>query len=261
MIYKLKMTGKRDIYMKINKIIGAALLVVVAGVTFSLFSTAQQSEPFTSTEKDQINSMIREYILTNPEIIPQAVEVLRSRQNANVLSKSEDLLYNDGFSFVAGNMDADVTIVEFYDYNCGYCKQVPAAFARLLDEDANVKIIYKELPILAPSSEYASMAAMASMKQGKFMEFHTALMKNKKELDEDLVMQIALSSGLDKDVLIKDMENPDIQTNIMQTKYLVQNIGLSGTPGFVIGDQLIPGYIPYEKLKEIVDQVRETRKM
>ncbi len=244
--------------MKSSKLAIAVCSMLVAAGLFSMSGNAQQSETFNKSQKDEINTLIREYILANPEIIPQAVEVLRSRQNASALSSSEDLLYNDGYSFVAGNKDAKVTIVEFYDYNCGYCKQVPDVFARLLEEDNDVKIIYKELPILAESSQYATVAAMAAMKQGKFLEFHNALMKNKRQLTEDLVLKIAGDIGLDNDQLVEDMTDPEIETNIMKTKYLVQNIGISGTPGFVIGDQIIPGYISYDKLKDIVDTQRAT---
>ena len=174
------------------------------------------------------------------------------------LSQSDELLYNDGYSFVAGNADADVTIVEFYDYNCGYCKQVPEVFAKLLEEDDDVRIIFKELPILAESSEFAAIAAMASMKQNKFLDFHSALMKNKRALTEDLILQIARDSGVDEALLIKDMADPEIESNIMKTKYLVQVLGISGTPGFVIGDQIIPGYISYDQLRDIVDKQRQS---
>ena len=244
--------------MKSSKLAIAVCSTIVAAGLFSIFGNAQQSETFNNSQKEEINTLIREYILANPEIIPEAVEVLRSRQNASALSNSEDLLYNDGYSFVAGNKNANVTIVEFYDYNCGYCKQVPDVFARLLEEDDDVKIIYKELPILSESSQYATTAAMAAMKQGKFLEFHNALMKNKRQLTEDLVLKIASDIGLDNDQLVKDMTDPEIETNIMKTKYLVQNIGVSGTPGFVIGNQIIPGYISYDKLKDIVDTQRAT---
>ena len=175
--------------------------------------------------------------------------------------ESQDLLYDDGYSFVAGNKDGDVTLVEFYDYNCGYCKQVPGVLARLIDEDKNLKIIFKELPILAESSQFASVAAMASMKQGKFVDFHNAMMKNKRALTEDLILKIARDSGVDEDRLLVDMADPEIEANIMKTKYLVQNIGISGTPGFVIGDQIIPGFIPYERLKGIIAKQRETQNM
>lgn len=244
--------------MKINKLAAAVIILLVSGGLFAMFGNAQQNSTFNSAQKEEINALIREYILQNPEIIPEAVEVLRSRQQASALSRSEDLLYDDGYSFTVGNEDADVTIVEFYDYNCGFCKQVPELFTRLLDEDKNVKIIYKELPILAESSEFASVAAMASMKQGKFLDFHNALMQNKRQLTEDLVLKIAIEAGIDKDRLIEDMADPEIADNIMQTKYLVRNIGIEGTPGFVIGDQLIAGYIPYEKLKEYIAKARES---
>jgi protein-disulfide isomerase len=236
-------------------------MVLSAGVFFLIGYQTSSTSSDATLEQDQVNAYIREYLLTNPEIIPEAVEVLRSRQNASALEGSSDLLYNDGYSHVAGNVDGDVTIVEFYDYNCGYCKQVPAALAQLIEEDKNVKIIFKELPILAESSQFASVAAMASMKQGKFMDFHSALMQNKRQLTEELILQIANDSGVDQEQLLQDMADPEIETNLMKNKYLVQNIGISGTPGFVIGNQVIPGYIPYDKLKSIVDEERATRKM
>jgi len=244
--------------MKHPKLIMALCMTVISAGLFSFFGNAQQSGDFNNSQKQEINALIRDYILNNPEIIPEAVEVLRSRQNANILSQSEGLLYNDGYSFVAGNADADVIIVEFYDYNCGYCKQVPDVFARLLEEDKNVRIIFKEFPILAESSEFAAIAAMASMKQDKFMDFHRALMKNKRALSEDLILKIARDSGVDESLLLKDMADPEIESNIMKTKYLVQVLGITGTPGFVIGDQIIPGYISYDKLKDIVDKQRQS---
>lgn len=246
---------------KPNLLTVAILMVISAGVFFMIGQQVNNQSSTKTVNQDQVNAYIREYLLSNPEIIPEAVKVLRSRQNASALMGSEELLYNDGFSHVAGNLDGDITIVEFYDYNCGYCKQVPEALAQLIDEDNNIKVIFKELPILAESSQYASVAAMASMKQGKFMDFHSALMKNKRQLTEELILQIARDSGVDEDKLIQDMADPEIETNLMKNKYLVQNIGISGTPGFVIGNQVIPGYIPYEKLKDIVRQERETRKM
>lgn len=248
--------------MKYPKLIGALCITLISAFLFSIFGNAQQSDNgFNTSQKEQINSLIREYILENPEIIPEAVEVLRARQNANALMQSQDLLYNDGYSFVAGNENGDITLVEFYDYNCGYCKQVPEVIARLIEADDNLKVIFKELPILAESSEFASIAAMASMKQGKFLDFHNALMKNNRALTEDLILKIARDIGVDEDTLLKDMTDPEIESNIMKTKYLVQNIGVSGTPGFVIGDQIIPGFVPYERLKEIITEQREIRKM
>ena len=229
---------------------------------FSFIGNTQQSvNNFNIEQKNEIKKMIRNYILEYPEIIPEAVEVLRSRQNITRIKDSQNLLYNDGYSFVAGNKNGDVTLVEFYDYNCGYCKQVPDVLARLIEEDKNLKVIFKELPILAETSQFASVAAMASMKQGKFSKFHSAMMKNKRALTEDLILKIATDSGIDEAQLLIDMEDPKIEENIMKTKYLVQNIGISGTPGFVIGNQIIPGFIPYEKLKAIITKERETQNM
>ena len=113
--------------MRFPKLTATICLVLISAGLFSLFGNAQQtSDGFNNTQKDEINAMIRKYILENPEIIPEAVEVLRSRQNTRMLLQSQDLLYSDGYSHVEGNEQGDITVVEFYDYNCGYCKQVPS---------------------------------------------------------------------------------------------------------------------------------------
>ena len=248
--------------MKTLKLLRTFLFTMISIGMFSFIGNTQQSvNNFNIEQKNEIKKMIRNYILEYPEIIPEAVEVLRSRQNISRIKDSQNLLYNDGYSFVAGNKNGDVTLVEFYDYNCGYCKQVPDVLARLIEEDKNLKVIFKELPILAETSQFASVAAMASMKQGKFSKFHSAMMKNKRALTENLILKIATDSGIDEAQLLIDMEDPKIEENIMKTKYLVQNIGISGTPGFVIGSQIIPGFIPYEKLKAIITKERETQNM
>ncbi|MBT6135039.1 MAG: DsbA family protein [Kordiimonadaceae bacterium] len=248
--------------MKTLKLLRTFLFTMISIGMFSFIGNTQQSvNNFNIEQKNEIKKMIRNYILEYPEIIPEAVEVLRSRQNISRIKDSQNLLYNDGYSFVAGNKNGDVTLVEFYDYNCGYCKQVPDVLARLIEEDKNLKVIFKELPILAETSQFASVAAMASMKQGKFSKFHSAMMKNKRALTENLILKIATDSGIDEAQLLIDMEDPKIEENIMKTKYLVQNIGISGTPGFVIGNQIIPGFIPYEKLKAIITKERETQNM
>ena len=246
--------------MKILKLFTTFALLIMSIGIFSFIGNTQQSiNKFNLEQKNEINAMIREYILEYPEIIPEAVEVLRSRQNISRIKDSQNLLYNDGYSYVAGNKNGDVTLVEFYDYNCGYCKQVPDVLARLIEEDKNLKVIFKELPILSETSQFASVAAMASMKQGKFAKFHSAMMKNKRALTEKLILKIAKDSGVDEAQLLIDMADPKIEENIMKTKYLVQNIGISGTPGFVIGNQIIPGFLPYEKLKAIISKERETQ--
>jgi len=131
----------------------------------------------------------------------------------------------------------------------------------LIEEDKNLKVIFKELPILAETSQFASVAAMASMKQGKFSKCNSAMTKNKRALTENLILKIATDSGIDEAQLLIDMEDPKIEENIMKTKYLVQNIGISGTHGFVIGNQIIPGLIPYEKLKAIITKEHKTQNM
>ena len=128
--------------MKTLKLLRTFLFTMISIGMFSFIGNTQQSvNNFNIEQKNEIKKMIRNYILEYPEIIPEAVEVLRSRQNISRIKDSQNLLYNDGYSFVAGNKNGDVTLVEFYDYNCGYCKQVPDVLARLIEEDKNLKVI------------------------------------------------------------------------------------------------------------------------
>ncbi len=242
--------------MRVPHLVAVICIAVISAGAFLNFGNAQQDGAFNDNQKDEINKMIREYILENPEIIPEAVQVLRARQNARMLLDTQDLVYNDGYSHVAGNENGDITIVEFYDYNCGYCKRVPDVLARLIREDKNLKVIFKEFPIF-DGSDFAAKAAMASENQGKFMEFHNALMKNKRPLNEELVLRIARDAGLDEDTLVADMEDPRLDQNIRQTQMLAQNLGMSGTPGFIIGSQIIAGFQTYDQLKAIIEKERE----
>jgi len=221
---------------------------------------AQAQEEFTKAQKDQINKMIGEYILQNPEILPQAIQLLRERQKSQMLSQYHDAIYNDGYSFVGGNPEGDVTLVEFFDYNCGYCKNALVTLEKLTRIDPNVRIIYKEFPILSPSSVTAAKAAMASIKQGKYYAFHKAMLTNKGNLDEARIFEIARQVGLDEQQLAIDMTDPEFDKAIHANTNLAQNLQITGTPGFIIGNFIVPGEPPLGQMIKAISDVRESRK-
>jgi protein-disulfide isomerase len=150
-----------------------------------------------------------------------------------------------------------VTVVEFFDYNCPYCKRAMAEVQGLLEGDDNVRLVYREWPILGDGSVFAAKAALASREQGKYEEFHWALMGMQGRAEEASVMRIAKEVGLDVERLRDDMEAPEIQEHIATSMRLTEALGFSGTPSFVIGDNLVPGFVEVDQLMALVEEARE----
>lgn len=217
---------------------------------------ASDSE-FTTKQKKEINQMIRNYILENPEILPEAIEILQNRGKKEMLERNHTRLYEDGYSFVGGNINGDVTVVEFFDYNCGYCKRALETVERLKKEDGNIKVIYKEFPILSETSYTASKAAMAAMKQGKYEVFHIALLNNTGSLTEDHIFEIARAVGLDEKKLVKDMTSPVLDRNLQINRSLAEAFQITGTPAFIIGNEIVPGAAPFEQLQALIKKARQ----
>lgn len=223
-------------------------------------AAASENTPLT---KADIEKIVHEYIVSNPQVLVEAFDALEQQEIAkkeqqfeeNLVAAKDDL-WSDGFSHVAGNPDADVTIVEFFDYNCGYCRRALPTVLRLLDQDKNLRVVFKEWPIQGPDSVVAARASMAATKQGKFMELHEALMNSADAVTEASVMKTAASVGIDVEQLQKDMEAPELDEMLSRNRQLAEMLGISGTPAFVIGDQLIPGAAPIDQFKAVIEEVR-----
>lgn len=239
---------------KITGIIFIVINFLATGIT-----AHAGGDDFTANQKEKINQMIRAYILEHPEILPEAIQILQNRSKVAKLAQNYTALYEDGFSYVGGNKDGDVTMIEFFDYNCGYCKRALKAVERLKKEDKNLRVIYKEFPILSETSYTASKAAMAAMKQGKYEVFHTAMLSNRGSLTEDRIFEIAKKVGLDVKILAKDMTSPIMERNIKVNHNLAQVLEITGTPGFIIGNAIIPGALPYEELAKLIKKARQQK--
>lgn len=231
-------------------------------------SERPQSMPATGTMSPEqvqaIERIVHDYLLRNPQVIMDAVEQLEQKRNdeAQAAAKSamadhRDELLHDPDSPVAGNPNGDVTIVEFFDYRCPYCKQVEPSLAELRKEDRKLRFVYKEFPILGPDSVIASHAALAARKQNKYQALHDALLAAHGRLDEPTVLQIAADSGLDAKRLKADMGSPEIETIISRNMELAHVLNINGTPGFLIGDQLVPGAVDLNTLKKLVAEARK----
>ncbi len=217
-----------------------------------------------SAEQERaIKNLVRDYLLENPEIIVDAVNSLREKQRRDKAGRTKAALktynaaiFHDPQTPIVGNPKGDVTIVEFFDYQCGYCKRVFPALMKTVKNDGKVRLALKEFPILGPQSRFASEAALASRKQGKYTAFHMALMEVRGALSEAKVMVVARSVGLNTKKLRKDMRDPEIQALLEKNFILAKALNITGTPAFVIGDELVPGAVSIDRLISLVAKAR-----
>lgn len=225
---------------------------------FALIGFAQSATAQEMTEA-QIKSLALQAILENPEIIMQAVGILeqreRDRQNALAVN-AMDTLENDPNAMIMGNPDGDVTIVEFFDYNCGYCRRSGPVVQAILDSDPNVKVILREWPVLGEESVFAARAALAARKQGVYNEFHKALMLGEGRASEALVVKTVRDLGMDADQLLADMNDPAVATHLAQSQAFAQNFGFTGTPAFIIGGQIAPGFMELDQMLAAIEAAR-----
>ena len=211
----------------------------------------------------RVKELVREAIRENPAIVMDAVQLLEQRQQVaeqaqaqTVLRDRRDLLERDPNAPVLGNPDGDVTVVEFFDYNCPYCRRVMPEVQALLEEDPNVRLVYREWPILGDGSVFAARAALAARKQGKYEEFHWAMMGMNGRAEEDSVLRIAREVGLDIDRMRADMQAPEVDMHIETSMELTRALGFQGTTSFVIGHALVPGLVEKDVLADQVDRAR-----
>ena len=238
------------------------LLAIAAAAAFIPDSRAE-SPATPSLDRETVRKIVKEYLLEHPEVIEEAIQVLQAKRESReqdrvraALREHDKALRSHPMSPVSGNPKGDVTLVEFFDYQCGYCKRSLKPVRDLLETDRQLRIVWKEFPILGPVSRFAARAAMASGKQGRYLEFHVAVMGSRGKLTEDRVMALAGSVGLDVQRLRRDMDDPAIEEYLDETIRLAQVLGIRGTPAFVIGDTLVPGAVDGGRLKELIAGAR-----
>ena len=212
---------------------------------------------------DRIKALVAETLRENPELVLEALQALEARQAeaqaataASVLTEERGRLERDPNAPILGNPDGDVTIVEFFDYNCPYCKRAMSEVNALMAEDTNVRLVLREWPILSEGSAFAARAALASRQQGKYAKMHDALMTMRGKVEAEAVLRIAAEVGLDVEKLKIDMQSPEVEEHIATSTRLAEALGFNGTPSFVIGDQLIPGFVEKPQLIEAVNAAR-----
>jgi protein-disulfide isomerase len=242
------------------------VLVMAGAVWFALDPGFRGSEdlPEATLPNDELDRHIRAYILEHPEVIVEAMQRLQARQRTAAASEAEavlraraDEVFRDATSPVGGNLDGDVTLVEFFDYNCPYCRSVAPVMNEAEAADPRLRIVYKEFPILGPNSVYAAKTALAAHRQGRYLAFHKALMQADGMADSDRVLAVAAEVGLDVERLKTDMEDPAIQEAIDRNLALAEALRITGTPGFVVGRQILRGAVDLRTLQQVISKARE----
>lgn len=242
------------------------MLLARRGLSKIVLATVVAAFSFTTVAAQELNEadikrLALEAILEKPEILIEALSILQERENIALAEAQTDALseLRDDFEKNApifGNLDGSVTLVEFFDYNCGYCRRAAPEVKAVLEASKDVRIIYREFPILGPGSEVAARASLAARNQGKYQQFHEAMMALNGQAVEASVMKIAGDVGLDLEVLKTDMQSELVNEHIAASLRLAEALGITGTPTFVLGDEIIPGVIErgtlLEKIAELV---------
>ena len=242
-------------------------MAIAASLALPGAASADGFDPkkMSAEEREAFRGEVREYLLENPEVIFEAIQILEERRknasaaaDRDLVAANAEAIFNDGHSWSSDNDAADITIVEFLDYRCGYCKRAHPEVEELLERDPKVKVIVKEFPILGPDSVKAGRMALAALAldPGKYRALNDALMAHKGNLTEATAYQVAAGVGYDIAQLKERAESQTISDKLNKNYQLAQTLGLQGTPAYIIGKQIIRGYLPVDDLLAVVAEER-----
>jgi protein-disulfide isomerase len=246
------------------KLVTTALIALAVAVAAAPPATAQSFSP---EQKQELDRLIHDYLQQHPEAILESLkaaqlqaEATKAAQRQQTIADRRDELLHDRNSAVGGNPNGDVTLVEFFDYRCPYCKAIEPSLEAMIKEDGKLRVVYKEFPILGPVSVFASRAAIAARKQGKYAAFHDRMMALKGAIDDTAVMNVAQAAGLDLTKLKRDMASADTEHIIQRNYALADALGIDATPALVIGNRLTMGAVDIDGLRQLIADARKNKK-
>lgn len=263
-------------WLRRSSMVVAAVLAISAGMHLSVKDSSDAiaetastagGNAFTDDQKKAIGDLVKDYLIKNPEIlidVQSALEAKMEKEQSEKLrsfmSENSKDIYRNPESPVAGDPNGDITVVEFFDYNCGYCKRGLSEVQKLIESDKRVRVVFKELPILSKGSEETAKAAFAAKAQGKYWEFHQAMLTIKGQANEASSLKAAETLGLDMTKFKSDMASPAVEAELEKVKELAKKMGINGTPHFLVGDKSIPGAPEdlHSQLETLVAEFRKT---
>ena len=227
------------------------------------------AQSFSEPQRTEIQKIIREYLLANPDVLEEVSAELNKRQavaesakQASAVKKHSDALFNSPRGVVVGNREGDVNFVEFFDYNCGYCKKAMTDMLDLMKADPKVRVVLKEFPVLGQGSVEAAQVAVAVRMQDpsgkKYLDFHQKLLNARGQADKVKAVAAAKEAGLDMARLDKDLASPEVKATLEENFKIAEDMGLNGTPSYVIGQQVIVGAVGLDQLKEKIATARRS---
>lgn len=243
---------------------------LAAACTVLLTLSAPQpssADEFSAGQRGEVERIVREYLIAHPEVVQEAMAELEKRQTAAEAEKHKvavkqysQALFSSPRQVVLGNPDGNVTFVEFFDYNCGYCKRAMDDMLTLLKDDPKLKVVLKEFPVLGPGSVEAAQVAVAVRMQDKtgkkYLEFHQKLLGGRGQADKARALAVAKEIGLDMARLDKDIGSPEVKATLQESFKLAEALGLNGTPSYVIGENVVVGAVGIDALREKVNTSR-----
>jgi protein-disulfide isomerase len=255
--------------MRFNYWKSTACAALFAASAFLLAPPLRAAE-FSADQKAEIGKIVKEYLIGNPEVVKEAIEELDKREKLaeagareKTLTKESDKLFNSPNQAVVGNPDGDVTLVEFFDYNCGYCKQSLGNVAKLIESDPKLRVVLKDFAILGPESVEVAEVATALRRQfkgQKFWEFHKKLLSARGHIGKAQAIAAAKELGADMDQLDKDLKSPTIHESLIEVGKLADELHFNGTPSWILGKEAFVGGLPYAEMKTKIDNIRKCGK-
>ncbi|MGH1375110.1 MAG: DsbA family protein [Alphaproteobacteria bacterium] len=242
------------------------LATCAAALCAPVGANAEEKSSFTPEQKTELEVLFKEFLANNPEAILKSVENHQIAQEQKERQSAEDSLkeYREYFAQptlpAAGNPDGDVTVVEFFDYNCGYCRKAYEDLIKLIGEDKNLRVVFQDMPILSPTSKTMASLSMAAHQQGKYFEMHQALMAHRGPQSDEAFFKVSSDLGLDMDKLKEDALSDRTSKTILNMIDIGRKMGIRGTPGFIIGDKIYPGYIGLKGLRDAIAEARAAAK-
>ena len=244
-----------------SKVLGILFLTLAAPM-----AAAFDIESMSEGERAAFRSEIRDYLIEYPEVLMEAISVLEERRergavvrDSEAIERLHDSIFNDGFSYVGGNPDGDVTLVEFLDYRCGFCKRAYPTVEELVASDGKIRYIVKEFPILGAQSTLAAQYAIAAKfvaGDAAYKRVHDTLMQHDGAVTEGFLVRTSRELGLDHDAITESMDSEDVALAIGKNHALAQALNVQGTPGFILGDIILRGFLELEQMREIVADIR-----